>query len=219
VLTGRRGWGPRIEAVVFDLDGTLLDTMTVVPAAYAATIRALGGPPVAPADVVATWHIGPMPVVLAHFLGRPVGDADVECFHRHAEAATAAVRPLPGVPEALDGLAAAGHRLGVFTSATRRGALRNLAAAGLDRRFAAVVCGDEVDRPKPAPDGLLAACRRLGASAAATAYVGDAEVDIRCAEAAGALPVHAAWDAPAPIAGCRLVAHHPDDLSTLLARR
>jgi len=63
-------------AVVFDRDGTLVDTMTIAPTVYVDTIRALGGPELSPDTVVANWHIGATPVVLAHLLGRPVTAAD-----------------------------------------------------------------------------------------------------------------------------------------------
>jgi len=65
----------RIEAVVFDLDGTLADTMTLAPQAYADTIRLLGGPVVSPAQVVAAWHIGPTAAVRcsSRYVGRDTG--------------------------------------------------------------------------------------------------------------------------------------------------
>ena len=209
--------GPAPTAVVFDMDGTLLDTMTSIPAAYAATFRARGGPAVRPADVAAAWHLGPTPVVLAHFLGRPAGAEDVECYHRQVERAVAHVRAFTGVPAMLDVLDRAGCRLGVFTSATRRATTLLLAATGLDRFFPIVVCGDEVDEPKPAPDGLLLACRELGVEVTATAYVGDAEVDLRCAEAAGATAVHAGWSgSAATVPGDWPVADRPDEIAELL---
>jgi phosphoglycolate phosphatase-like HAD superfamily hydrolase len=93
-----------------------------------------------------------------------------------------------------------------------------LAAAGIDARFGVVVAGDEVDRPKPAPDGLLLALRQLGVPAEATAYVGDAEVDLDCANAAGSLGVHARWGARAGVrAGAHPVAARPYDVLSLLA--
>jgi HAD superfamily hydrolase (TIGR01509 family) len=205
------------DAVVFDLDGTLLDTMTVAPAAYADTIRALGGPDVSPDDVVAAWHIGPTPVVLAYFLGRPASAEDIECFYCHFEAACAAVRPFPGVVEMVDTLGRAGYRLGVFTSATRRATSLTLRGVGLDRFFPAVVCGDEVTQPKPAPEGLWLACQHLGVDPTATVYIGDAEVDLRCAKAAGSVALHARWDARTTAAeGFPLAAHHPSDVVELL---
>jgi HAD superfamily hydrolase (TIGR01509 family) len=199
-----------LAAVVFDLDGTLLDTMASAPAAYASALRALGGPAVSPADVVATWHIGPAPMVLAYFLGRPATPDDLECLYRHTATASAGVRAFPGVPEMLHALRAAGYRLGVFTSATGRIAKPVLGRSGIARFFATVICGDNVDRSKPDPEGLLLACRRLGVTTGEAAYVGDAEVDLRCARAAGAAGIHARWGGRiAPIAGRHLVAGAP----------
>jgi HAD superfamily hydrolase (TIGR01549 family) len=181
-------------AIVFDLDGTLVDTMTSAPQAYADTIRSLGGPDVSASEVVAVWHIGPTEVVLEHFLGRPVSRHDTEHFHRFFAAVVATVEPFPGVVEMLDALGRGGHRLGVFTTATRRAATTMLTGAGLADYFAIVVGGDEVSRPKPAPDGLELTCRRLGTSVTNTVYIGDATVDLQCADAANASGIHAAWD-------------------------
>ena len=203
---------------MFDLDGTLVDTMTIAPTVYAETIRALGGPEVSPATVVAAWHIGATPVVLAHFLSRPVTAADLECFYRHFEAAAADVRPFPGVLDLADDLARAGCRLGIFTAATRRSTNLVLAGTGLDQRFPVVVCGDEVVEPKPAPEGLWLACQRLGVDVAETAYVGDAEVDLKCAGAAGALAVHACWGVASPTPVTVRVARRPADVLDLFAQ-
>ncbi|WP_328414743.1 HAD family hydrolase [Micromonospora sp. NBC_00389] len=210
---------PRVglAAVVFDLDGTLVDTMTIAPTVYVDTIRALGGPEVSPATVVATWHIGATPFVLAHLLGRPVSAEDVECYHRHFAATVADVRPFPGVPELADDLDRAGCQLGIFTAATRRTTALVLASTGLDRLFPVVVCGDDIAEPKPAPEGLLLACQRLGVDVAEAAYVGDAEVDLKCAEAARLLAIHARWGITSPAPAEVMVAHRPADVLELLA--
>ncbi|MGW5776486.1 HAD family hydrolase [Streptomyces sp. NPDC003863] len=206
-----------MRAVVFDMDGTLLDSVPTVSQAYADAVQSLGGPPVTPDEVVAGWHVGHTKQVLTHFLGRPCGSVEVERFHAHLDPAIAELRPFPGIPDMLDHLAAMGLRLGVFTAATRRVATSMLAAAGIDTRFEVVVAGDEVDRPKPAPDGLLLAGRRLGVPVEATSYVGDAEVDLGCARAAGAQGVHAGWGArPGVRVGAHLVAVRPHDLADLL---
>ncbi|MFI6324559.1 HAD family hydrolase [Nonomuraea sp. NPDC050556] len=174
-----------MRAILFDLDGTLVDTMASTPQAYADTIRALGGPVVSPSDVVATWHIGPTPVVLAHFLGRAATAEDVETFHDHV--ARGDVRPFPGVTELLGDLRDEGYLLGVYTSATRRAAAFKMRSAGIDLPL---VAGDEVERPKPAPDGLELLCCLLGVAPSDSAYVGDAQTDLQCAAAAGALGIH-----------------------------
>ncbi|MFG3709011.1 HAD family hydrolase [Micromonospora sp. NPDC047670] len=83
-----------------------------------------------------------------------------------------------------------------------------------------VICGDEVTEPKPAPEGLRLACRRLGVSPAATTYVGDAEVDLRCAASAGTAAVHARWDgSTTAVQDAPMVAHHPGDIVELLCCR
>jgi HAD superfamily hydrolase (TIGR01549 family) len=207
-------------AVVFDLDGTLVDSMTIVPAVYVDTIRALGGPAVTPESVVATWHIGTTPVVLARFLGRTVTDADLACYRRHFATAAAFVRPFAGIPDLLEELREAGCRLGVYTSATRSTTALVLGGTGLDRLFPVVVAGDDVHDAKPAPEGLRLACRRLGVDAAEAVYVGDAVVDLECAAAAGARAVHARWGTTIPTpASAALVARRPADVRALLSNR
>jgi phosphoglycolate phosphatase-like HAD superfamily hydrolase len=210
----------RLAAVVFDLDGTLVDTMTIVPRVYSETIRALGGPETPPDAVVATWHIGATPAVLAHFLGRPVDASDLACYQRHFVAAIAAIRPFPGVAELAEDLRRCGCRLGIFTAATRSTTALVLAGTGLDRMFPVVVCGDEIRAAKPAPEGLWLAGQRLGVDIADIAYVGDAAVDVECAVAAGALAVHARWGVTsvAP-AHAPMVAHRPAEVLDLLFRQ
>ncbi len=207
-----------IEAVVFDLDGTLLDTMTSVPLAYTQAIRERGGPGLTPDQVVAAWHLGPTPVVLAHFLGRAVTDGDLECFHDRIAVAAGSARPFSGIPELLRALRRGGHALAVFTSATGRIAASMLAGTGLSEYFPVVVTGDMAALPKPAPDGLLDTCHLLGIPAAATAYVGDSATDLRCARTAGAMPIHARWsphtvDAPQ----FSRAAHRPRDVLAFIA--
>ncbi|MDH2430456.1 HAD-IA family hydrolase [Sphaerisporangium sp. TRM90804] len=208
-----------VRAVVFDLDGTLVDSMAVVPQVYVDTIRSLGGPLVSPKQVVAAWHAGPTRTVLAHFLGRTVTDDDLARYYERLEAVTATVQVFPGVVEMLRALRREGYPLGVFTAATRRGASRVLATTGLGEYLPVLVGGDETALPKPAPEGLELACRRMGVPVADVAYVGDADVDHRCATAAGAVSIQASWagsgvtGTPSP-----LVARHPGEVVELLRR-
>ena len=205
------------DVVVFDLDGTLVDTMASAPEAYVNTIRTLGGPVLSPERIVATWHIGPAPAVLERLLGRPVSSDDLACYYAHFENAVAKVEAFPGVREMLGELARACRRLAVFTSATKRAATFVLDRAGLSAHFPVVIGGDEVSEPKPAAAGLELACRRFGVSAGDAAYVGDALVDLQCAEAAGSRAVHAVWKpGGVPIPGRHLTARQPNDLVGLL---
>jgi HAD superfamily hydrolase (TIGR01509 family) len=180
-----------VQAILFDMDGTLVDTGVTVPAAYAATIAALGGPAVPAAAVVAAYPLGPTKAILEHFLAREVSAKEVERYYAHlAEAGP--IEPYPGVRAALEELRGR-VALGVYTGAGTQACGIVLEHAGLATLFDVVVGGDEVRRPKPDPEGLLLAARRLGVPVEVTAYVGDAARDIEAAQACGALPVAAAW--------------------------
>ncbi|HEY6792841.1 MAG TPA: HAD family hydrolase, partial [Trebonia sp.] len=169
-------------------------------------------------EVLAAWNIGPTPAVLEHFLGRKVTARDVECFYDSFGTVTAAVRPFPGIPAMLRSLRRQGYRMAIFTHATRRAATLTIAAAGLSHFRLPLVGGEEAAGPKPAPDGLLLACRRIGTATSAAAYVGDAEADLQCAVAAGSLAVHARWGAAAAaVTAPHLAARHPGDVVDLLA--
>jgi HAD superfamily hydrolase (TIGR01549 family) len=200
------------------MDGTLLDSSRTVPAAYIAAIQELFGRTCTAEEVVAGYSAGPAGSLLALFIGRSSTDADVECWHRHLESRLHLSSVYDGVAEALDTLRTAGLKLGVFTGATLRAARTQLEHAGLGDFFEVVVASDEIEHVKPAPDGLLLACARLGTSARTMAYVGDARNDLRCARAVHALPVAAAWghlferDDEA-----HLVANTPQELVSLLS--
>ena len=183
----------RILAVLFDMDGTLLDSANTVPAAYAAAIRELGGGDHSAEEVIAHYGAGPAAALMAALLGRETTDEDVERFHVNLASRLDETRTYPGIREAVRGLLAAGVLTGVFTGATRRAAEMQLHHAGLLELFNVLVGSDEISAVKPSPDGLRVACSRLGISTTAAAYVGDATNDLLCARAAGAIAVAAGW--------------------------
>jgi HAD superfamily hydrolase (TIGR01509 family) len=204
-----------LKAVVFDLDGTLLDTGSIVPAAYAATVVALGGPAVDASAVIAAYPIGPTKAILEHFVARDVSVDEIESYYARL-AAAGPVEPYEGVAEALRALRKR-VPLGVYTGAGIQASRILLGRAGLTSFFDAVVGGDEVEHPKPDPEGLLLAARRLGVAVEATAYVGDAPRDLEAARACGALAVAAAWGHEFAAAdGADVVLSGPGELASLL---
>jgi len=178
-----------VRQLVWDMDGTLLDSSVVVPAAYVAAVRRLGGPELTPGQVVAGYSIGPPEALLAHLLGRKLAAGEPEVYYDELSVVTA--RACPGVEDALAALRARGHSVAVFTGASSRAATMLLTAAGI--AVDVLVGGDEVTRPKPAADGLLLMARRLGIAPGDLAYIGDAPNDLRAASAAGGLSAAAAW--------------------------
>jgi HAD superfamily hydrolase (TIGR01509 family) len=178
-----------IRQLVWDMDGTLLDSSVAVPAAFVAAVRRLGGAPVSPEQVVASYPIGPAEALLPHLLGRELTAGESEAYYD--ELATVSIRPYGGIADVLSALRARGHRLAVFTGASYRAAAMLLADAGIG--VDVLVGGDEVLHRKPAGDGLLLAAQRLGISASDIAYIGDAPNDMGAARAAGSVSAAAAW--------------------------
>ncbi len=150
----------------------------------------LDGPGRSREEIAVALARGPAGTILTHLLGRAAGDADVAVYHDRLTELAPRVAVYPGIDETLTRLTIPAA---VFTNASTRSAGILLRAAGLDRHFAAVVTGDEVEHPKPAPDGLVTAGRLLGLEPDEIAYVGDSPNDLGCARAAGSLAVAAGW--------------------------
>ncbi len=201
-----------LRAVVWDMDGTLIDSSTVVPDAYISAITTLGGPSLTREAVIAAYSLGPPAVMLAHLLGRASTEADVQEYLERLRARAAAARPYPGIPATLQRLRPR-VELGVFTGANHASATILLKATGLAGHFTVVVGGDEVEHQKPAPDGVLLACWALGVEPASAAYVGDSPRDLEAARSSGARAFAAGWGhLYSPASPADLVLDRPEEL-------
>ena len=178
-----------VRGVLFDLDGTLLDTAPDLAAALNATLVHHGRPPL-PFEVIRP-HVshGGRALIRLGFGLEPddAGFAEVRDFfldHYLAHIADA-TRPFEGMEGVMDALERHGLPWGVVTN--KPGWLTEplMRALGLDQRAAALVSGDTLPQRKPDPEPLLHACRQLGRAAESCVYVGDALRDIEAARAAG----------------------------------
>ena len=214
-----RTLGRRVAGLVWDMDGTLIDSATVVPDAFIATSTALGGTACTREEVVALYSLGEPAVMLSHMLERPATGADVDVYHDELATRAAGATAYPAVETTLAALAPL-LPMAVFTGASTRAAEILLDAAGLRGHFQVVVGGDQAAAPKPDPAGIHLACRRLGLRAVACAYLGDAPTDLQAARASGALPLAAGWGHlhRSPEDDGVHVIDRPEDLLTLLRR-
>ncbi|MGE0483430.1 MAG: phosphoglycolate phosphatase [Gammaproteobacteria bacterium] len=177
------------RAVLFDLDGTLLDTAPDLARALNRVLADDGLAPLPFATIRPHVSHGSTALVRLGYAYAP-GSAEFEARRQrlldayHAEVAVES-RLFPGMAAVLDTLEARGLAWGIVTNKPGWLTTPLLAALALDRRAACVVSGDTTPRAKPHPDPLLAAAEALGVPAAACLYVGDAERDVIAARAAG----------------------------------
>ena len=184
---------PEEVGVIWDMDGTLVASATVVPDAFIETVLRLGATPPDRAGVVALYDVGDPRAMLGRMLEREGTVADADLYHAVLRGMTDRVRVHDGIGEVLAELRGRGVPQAVFTGNSHQAAAILLEGTGLRTRFEAVVGGNEVQRPKPAPDGVLAAAQALRLDPGRCLYVGDSPLDVAAAEAAGAIPVQAGW--------------------------
>jgi phosphoglycolate phosphatase len=186
----------RFDLIVFDWDGTLADSTSIIANALQEACRDLGQS--VPDSVSARFVIG---LGLADALAHVAPDLPIErhpelsARYRHHYLARDPEIPLfAGARELLDQLALAGYLLAVATGKTRVGLDRALRANDLHARFHATRCADE-GRPKPHPEMLLNLIARLDVLPARTLMIGDTTHDLELARAAGAAAVAVAYGA------------------------
>lgn len=200
---------PTIRAVIFDMDGLMLDTERLAQQAWQRAGAELG---YALPDELYLQAVGRTAAATEALLRNGFG-ADFpfpaiyarkqEYYHAALENA---LPTKPGLFELLALLATLGVPKAVATSTARPLALRKLTTAGLLAHFTIIVCGDEIAHGKPAPDIFLAAAEKLAIAPAHCLVLEDSPAGIQAAHAAGMIPVHVP-DLIAPSAETRRLAY------------
>ncbi len=193
---------------LFDLDGTLIDSIELIRSSYAHTLREHLGKEADPAE----WLEGlgrPLIWQFARYVDSPAEvEAMVSTYRAHnAQHHDAMVTPYPGTIEMLTTLKRNGARLAVVTSKLRSGALRGLAHCKIESFFDAVVGCDEVREAKPAAEPALLALERLRATPQGALMIGDSPHDLACGRAAGLRTAAVSWG---PFPRARLESEAPD---------
>lgn len=198
----------RPQAVLFDMDGLMLDSERAINACMAQAARELGHDV---PDTVWLRMVGGGDGLCRRLLAEHVGDEAGVALLAHAErlydaVADAGIEHRPGVVTLLDWLVARDVPRAVATSTRRPLAMRKLAAAGLLPYFDAVCTSSDVANPKPAPDVYLLAASSLGIEPARCLVLEDSPTGVRAALAAGMTPVQVP-DLLAPDAATRALGH------------
>ena len=197
----------RFETVLFDLDGTLIDSGDLILASFRhATTTVLG-------------RTYPDEVLMANVGGHGIhaqmrlfdelrADELVRVYREHNIGSYHEVRTFPGIEQVLERLHGQRRALGVVTVKSRPTVDVTFEVLPLRHYFRAIVTGDDTERHKPAPDPLQLALEQLGANPAGAVYIGDSPFDVQAAKAAGMTAVAVGWGRIHPRE--RLEAEEPD---------
>lgn len=182
----------RFPVVLFDLDGTLIDSGPIILASMQHATRSVLGREIAYEELAAT--VGGQGLVSQMEAFDPDRvDELIDAYREHNDPLHDTLEAFDEVLALLPGLRAEGRKLGIVTAKRHR-----TIALAVDRFPAlaevdVVIAHEDTDRHKPDPDPVLLAIRRLGAEPSQAAYVGDSPFDVRAAKAAGAFAIAVGW--------------------------
>jgi pyrophosphatase PpaX len=181
----------RFDAVLFDLDGTLIDSGAMILASMRHATRTVLKRDIPDEQLLARVGSGLIEEMRA--LDEDRVDELVRVYREHNEPLHRDLQPCAGVLDLLPRLSAEGRRLGIVTA--KRRATVELAFAVLPLRdyFDVLVTAEETEHHKPHPEPILLALDRLGTPPDRTAYVGDSPFDVRAAKAAGVAAIAVTW--------------------------
>ncbi|MCC6791582.1 MAG: HAD-IA family hydrolase [Thermomicrobiales bacterium] len=187
----------RFRTAIFDLDGTLADTLPLIYEAFDAALRPVFGRRMDDAEVRALF--GPPDNYIIRTIV-PAAEQEaafaryVATYEREHERLVTAFH---GIDEVTRRAAAAGLKLGVVTGKSRQTALFTLEALGLLPIFGAIYAGDDVERQKPDPEAVVKILHDLGHDPATPgAFIGDSAADVIAGRAAGLITIAVTWGSP-----------------------
>src|SRR3954468_11232427 len=182
----------RFPVVLFDLDGTVVDSGAIILASMRHATQEVLGEEYTDAELLQAVGGPGLEAQMAVFAPDRV-DELVRVYRAHNEPLHDELEACLGMEDVLVRLHEEGRRLGVVTAKRRATVELAFARVPLAHLFETVVGGDETERHKPDPEPLLLAAERLGVDPATAAYVGDSPFDIRAARAASMYAVAVTW--------------------------
>jgi pyrophosphatase PpaX len=182
----------RFPVVLFDLDGTVIDSGAIILASMRHAAKEFLGEE--PSDELLMAAVGgPGLEAQMRALSPDLADELVRVYRAHNEPLHDGISSFAGMQDVLVRLKDEGRRLGIVTAKRRETVELAFAQVPIRHLFETVVGGDETKGHKPDPEPLLLAAARLNVEPESCAYVGDSPFDIRAAKAAGMYAVGVTW--------------------------
>jgi pyrophosphatase PpaX len=188
---------PRWSTAVFDLDGTLADTINLIVESYQHAFRAVLGRQEDP-DVIRSWIGRPLIGAFRDHSPEHADELYSTYLQWNADNTERLIRTYDGVIDVVGALRAAGVHVGIATSKRRESAQQAMDILGISPHVDVLVAMEDTDRHKPDPTPLLLALERMGRGSNGAVYVGDAVVDVLAGKAAGMDTLAVTWGAGLP---------------------
>jgi pyrophosphatase PpaX len=183
----------KINTVLFDFDGTIMDTNNLILESWQHTFRTVEGKERAAEDILETFG-EPLNITMGKLLPQVAVEEGVKIYRSyHHDRFTELIEVFPGIPELLSELKHRGYKTGVVTSRLRNTTELGLKTYDMEQYFDTVVTCDDTDKHKPDPEPVNIALERLGAKPEEAIMVGDSMFDILCAKNAGVTSAMVGW--------------------------
>jgi pyrophosphatase PpaX len=210
----------RYPIVLFDLDGTLIDSGEIILASFRHATKTVLAREI-PDEVLAAAVGGSNIYEQMRAFDEERAEELVRVYREHNEPLHDDLEAFEGVEHVLERLKGEGRRLGIVTAKRRRTVDLAFAILPLERYFDAVVTAEQTQRHKPHPEPVLTALERLDAATDEAAFVGDSPFDMGAGKAAGVFTVAVSWGKIHSVerlleAGADAVVHAPEELLDVL---
>lgn len=182
-----------LKGIIFDLDGTLIDSLPATLEAFNHGIITMGGKQHTPQEIMGYFGPGE-DKIFSRILGPEKAQAAYDASREYLNQNLHRISLHSGVGDLLEKIKSAGIPVSIFTGRSWITTEIILNHHRLLDRFVTVIANDHVGNPKPAPEGVLLAASRMRLDPAKTAYVGDTWADIQAAHAACSSSIAATWD-------------------------
>jgi pyrophosphatase PpaX len=209
----------RFPVVLFDLDGTVVDSGGIILASMRHATRTVLGREFSDEALMAAVGGPGLEQQMRAFGGERHLDELIRVYREHNEPLHEQLLPCAGMDDVLVRLKDEGRRLGIVSAKRKRTVELAFASVAIGHLLDVVVGGDEAERQKPEPDLLLLALDRLGAAPTTAVYVGDSPFDMQAARSAGMHAVGVTWGGihgREALAGADVVVDSPEELLAAL---
>jgi pyrophosphatase PpaX len=182
-----------MKAFIFDFDGTIADTLPVCFYAFQSVFKEFDQKDLTPEEIMNMFGPSETGIIRENLNHHNIDEAIELYYSKYEEKHEELVYNSEVVHEFLSLLLRDGYRLGIVTGKARKSLELSLKKLNLNDYFEVIITGDDVECPKPHPEGVLKAIRMLGVNKDDAVFVGDSDADIAAGKAAGIVTIGVHW--------------------------